>query len=66
MLSLGMAMAKFSPDRAGTAFGLLFAVLGSALLLFSGRRYFEVMAALEANQFKIRTGDIKLLLFLNY
>ena len=62
LLSLALAIAKFSPDRAGLGFAFMFACLGSALLLYSGRRYFEVMRALEQGSFRINTGDVSLLL----
>ena len=62
LLSLALAIAKFSPDNAGLGFAFMFACLGSALLLYSGRRYFEVMRALEQGRFRINTGDVSLLL----
>ena len=62
LLSLALAIAKFSPDNAGLGFAFMFACLGSALLLYSGRRYFEVMRALEQGSFRINTGDVSLLL----
>lgn len=58
VIALGVAIAKLSPDHGGITIGAVLLGLGLLVLVYSGRRYFEVESAFEGGQFMINTGGV--------
>jgi putative membrane protein len=64
VIALGLAIATLVPQHGGTALGVCLLVLGGAIMMCSGARYFEIANALESGGFRISHGGVVLLLVL--
>ena len=61
MVGLGLALAKFTTGLTSEVGGLMFVVVGVALIVYTGFRYFQVANALRHGNFTINVGGVSII-----